>query len=74
MPGCSVADDFSAALGDPTEGRFAAALNFRATQSCPTLSGLAQKLALSGPETFTLDAVDGLMPKSPWLDNRIIER
>lgn len=74
VPGCSVADDFSAALGDPTEGRFAAALNFRATQSCPTLSGLAQKLALSGPETFTLDAVDGLMPKSPWLDNRIIER
>ena len=74
VTGCSVADDFTAALGDATEGRFAAALNFRDTQSCPTPSGLAQKLALSGPETFTLDAVDGLMPKSPWLENRIIVR
>lgn len=74
VTGCSVADDFTAALGDVTEGRFAAALNFRDTQSCPTPSGLAQKLALSGPGTFSLDAVDGLMPKSPWAENRIIVR
>ena len=43
VPGCSVADDFTHALGDPTEGRIAAALNFRASnnQSCPAASGLA---------------------------------
>ncbi len=74
VTGCSVADDFSAALGDSTEGRLAAALNFRDTQSCPMPSGTTQKLALSGPETFSLDAVDGLVPKSPWLENKIIVR
>ncbi|MFB3063636.1 MAG: peptidase, partial [Gammaproteobacteria bacterium] len=74
VTGCSVADDFSAALGDSTEGRLAAALDYRDTQSCPTPSGTTQKLALSGPETFSLDAVDGLVPKSPWLENKIIVR
>ncbi|MCH8221706.1 MAG: peptidase [Proteobacteria bacterium] len=74
VPGCSVADDFSAALGDSTEGRLAAALNYRDTQSCPMPSGTTQKLALSGPGTFSLDAVDGLVPKSPWLENKIIVR
>ena len=74
VPGCSVADDFSAALGDPTEGRLAAALDYRDTQSCPIPSGTTQKLALSGPGTFSLDAVDGLVPKSPWLENKIIVR
>ena len=74
VTGCSVADDFSAALGDSTEGRLAAALNYRDTQSCPMPSGTTQKLALSGPETFSLDAVDGLVPKSPWLENKIIVR
>ena len=41
VPGCSVADDFNHALGDTTEGRIAAALNFRASnnQSCPAASG-----------------------------------
>jgi C-terminal processing protease CtpA/Prc len=41
IPGCSVADDFTRALGDPTEARIAAALNFRASnnQMCPTASG-----------------------------------
>lgn len=41
VPGCSVADDFSHELGDPAEGRIAAALSFRASnnQSCPAASG-----------------------------------
>jgi carboxyl-terminal processing protease len=43
VPGCSVADDFTHAMGDPTEARIAAALGFRASnnQSCPTASGAA---------------------------------
>jgi hypothetical protein len=41
LPGCSVADDFTHELGDPAEGRIAAALSFRASnnQVCPTPSG-----------------------------------
>ncbi len=43
VPGCSVADDFTHALGDPTEARIAAALTFRASnnQTCPVASGFA---------------------------------
>jgi C-terminal processing protease CtpA/Prc len=74
VPGCSVADDFSTALGVATEARFAAALDYRDSPSCPAPSGLAQKLALSESGTMSLDAVDGLVPKSPWLENRIIVR
>ena len=35
IPGCAVADDFSKPLGDPTEARFAAALNYIENGSCP---------------------------------------
>jgi len=44
VPGCSVADDFTHALGDPTEARIAAALSFRASnnQSCPAASGISE--------------------------------
>jgi hypothetical protein len=41
LPGCSVADDFLHALGDPAEGRLAVALAYRAGQSCPVPSGVA---------------------------------
>ena len=40
VPGCSVADDFEAQLGDETEARLAAALNYRDTGNCPAPSGL----------------------------------
>jgi carboxyl-terminal processing protease len=41
VPGCSVADDFTHALGDASEGRIAAALALRASnnQTCPAASG-----------------------------------
>ncbi len=38
LPGCVVADDFTHELGDPAEGRLAAALQYRATQTCPAVS------------------------------------
>jgi C-terminal processing protease CtpA/Prc len=41
LPGCSVADDFTHALGDAAEGRLATALANRAGQSCPAPSGVA---------------------------------
>ncbi len=37
-PTCTVADDFSHALGDPAEGRLSAALSYTSTGSCPATS------------------------------------
>jgi hypothetical protein len=74
VPGCAVADDFGHALGDATEARFAAALEHRLTQSCPTPSGAKPSLELSKPggpaSWFTLD---GVVHKSPWLENRSMD-
>lgn len=42
-PTCRVADDFGHALGDPLEGRLAAALNYRATGVCPAPSSTFAK-------------------------------
>ena len=69
LPGCSVADDYSRALGDPAEGRLAAALGYRLDQGCPT--------ATAGAPAGTaraLSSADGLARKSPWRENRILRR
>lgn len=70
IPGCSVADDFTNQLGDPAEGRLSVALDMQAGQSCPAPSGFA-------PGTFSKigaprDAVEAIVPKSPWHTNRIV--
>jgi len=72
LPGCSVGDDFTAQLGDTAEGRLAAALMYRATQSCPAASGLAQP-GLSKPGA-PLSATDGIIPRSVWDSNRIYRK
>jgi hypothetical protein len=68
IPGCSVADDFTHALGNENEGRLAAALAWR------TNGGVC-----SGPPTGTVKvlgvtqpAPDFIVPKTPWLENRIL--
>jgi C-terminal processing protease CtpA/Prc len=67
IPGCSVADDFQHALGDPAEGRFAAALGYRVGLTCTVPpSGLSK--SLEGAPV----AADGVIHKSPWLENRIL--
>ncbi|MCZ6831058.1 MAG: peptidase, partial [Gammaproteobacteria bacterium] len=72
VPGCSVADDFTAQLGDPSEGRFATALAYRDMQNCPAPSGIA--LPSVSSSITSLSAVDGTVVKSPWLTNRILRR
>ena len=54
LPGCSVADDYGHALGDPAEGRLAAALNYIATPgACPSpASGFAKSLLAQQPATI----------------------
>ena len=39
MPACPVKDDLARQLGDPAEGRTAAALTYIATGQCPAPSG-----------------------------------
>ncbi|HLU06005.1 MAG TPA: S41 family peptidase [Woeseiaceae bacterium] len=70
VPGCSVADDFEHALGDPLEKRFQSALAYLENGSCPAPSGVAAP-GLS-KTAAPLSATDGLMPKSPWRENRIL--
>jgi hypothetical protein len=69
LPGCSVADDFSHGLGDPAEGRLAAALGYRIDQGCPA----AAASAVAG-RARDLSSADGLAQKSPWRQNRILRR
>jgi carboxyl-terminal processing protease len=70
VPGCSVADDFAHALGDPSEARLAAALGYRVNESCP-----AAATGSTNPDMVRgASATDGLAHKSPWRENRILRR
>ncbi|WP_422099569.1 S41 family peptidase [Variovorax sp.] len=73
-PNCTVADDFSHALGDPNEGRFSAALALRSTGSCPVPVAAAARKA---PELEKTDAAQDAGPmlllRSPLRENRLIE-
>ncbi|HEY7671901.1 MAG TPA: S41 family peptidase [Gammaproteobacteria bacterium] len=74
IPGCSVADDFTHALGDANESRFAAALAYRTggQASCPAPSGLGGP-GMSKPSN-ALAAAEGEIRKSPLRENRILLR
>lgn len=67
LPGCAVADDFSRALGDPGEARLAAAIGYLTNGSCPAASDQAAALAAGASATTG----EGVVPKSPWRQNRI---
>jgi C-terminal processing protease CtpA/Prc len=70
VPGCSVADDFNKALGDPTEGRLAAALDYRDGQGCPAPTGAVP--GVLGKAGVPADLQEVITPKSPWHTNRIL--
>lgn len=46
LEGCAVADDLTKPLGEPSEGRLAAALAYIDTGSCPATSGASQKTGI----------------------------
>jgi len=73
VAGCPVADDFTHALGDTAEARFAAALQYRASGSCPAVSVTQGTLQKEGARP-SLAAIDGTVPKTPWLENRILRQ
>jgi C-terminal processing protease CtpA/Prc len=64
LAGCDVADDFAHALGDLAEGRLAAALAYRDSPTCPAQPTRALRAAL--PQ-------EGVVLKSPWRQNRILQ-
>jgi hypothetical protein len=63
IPGCSVGDDFTHALGDPAEGRLAAALDYRRSRGCPA--------AATAEAAGRPSSAEGVAPKRPWRQNRI---
>ncbi len=69
LPGCSVADDFSHDLGDPAEGRLAAALAYRTggSAACPAPTGIAVPPTIHDLEHPTLH-------RPPWRTMRILRR
>lgn len=71
VPGCSVGDDFNALLGDPAEARLAATLTYRDNQTCPAATGNSNA-GISKPTGRRVPA-DGIVPKSIWQKNRIME-
>jgi hypothetical protein len=72
LNGCSVADDFSLALGDANEGRLRAAIAYRASnnQTCPAATGNAPDVQLKAAGRSELQ--DGVLWKSPMRENRIL--
>jgi carboxyl-terminal processing protease len=71
VPGCSVADDFTHALGDSAEGLLASALSYQATGVCPVPpSGFAPEPPLS-QGAYVPPKADGQVVKSVWQSNRI---
>jgi carboxyl-terminal processing protease len=75
VPGCSVADDFTHELGDPAEGRIAAALAFRESnnQVCPAASGVSPPQV--SKSAFGLETDERLRVSKPAARlNRIIRK
>ena len=73
VPGCRVADDLTRALGDPAEGRLAAALAYRDSGTCPVSEAISRGFGPEADSPDSLEAGDGIVHKPPWLTNRIIE-
>jgi carboxyl-terminal processing protease len=72
LPGCSVADDFTAALGNASEDLLQTALDHRIGRVCPVPSG--SKPSFSKPFNGAAGEEAGVVVvKSPWLMNRWLD-
>lgn len=72
IPGCSVADDFNHELGNPLEARFAAALNYRLSPSCPAATGMGPSDRVQ-PQSVRLSSEASMHIRRPfWRENRIL--
>ena len=71
IAGCSVADDLSHPLGDPSEAMLATALGYRSTSVCPVLS-VGQAQALAAGRAGANAASSGFMVRGPARENRLM--
>jgi hypothetical protein len=71
LPGCSVADDFNHALGDPQESRLASALAYLGGAGCPAASGGIAPPGQFKPNFSDVNSTEPGMVKPPWRTNRI---
>ena len=69
--GCSIADDFSHALGDANEKRLAAALYYRTNNACPLATNSTGVMKKAGSP---LQNLDGVLIKAQGLQNRIMRK
>jgi hypothetical protein len=74
VPGCSVADDFTHALGDSSEARLAAALGYLTSATCPAPSSSASLTRSPVLGAQVRPVTDGLLHRSPFRENRILRR
>jgi carboxyl-terminal processing protease len=73
VPGCSVADDFGHALGDPAEGRLATALAYLANPQAATCP--SPPTGTAAPATLTQrQLLERIFVRSPLRDMRILRR
>jgi len=73
VPGCRASDDFSRALGDPAEGRLAAALSYRDSSICPVPESVDQSFGGEAAAPLVPESREGTVHKPPWLTNRIMQ-
>lgn len=67
--GCSVPDDFRHALGDESEHRFAAALNYIADETC---GAYGYGIYVAEPQMGVRLLQDGVIARPEWRQNRIM--
>lgn len=70
--GCSVPDDYTKPLGDAAENRLEVALAYQAGMGCVAPASLGPDVF--GKPGFSLDAVDGVVYRSPFDSNIIMRR
>jgi hypothetical protein len=70
VPGCSVADDFNHALGDPREARLEAALGYMVNGTCPAAAAIPSAVDIGAAQILR----EGTLHRSPWRENRILRR
>jgi len=70
--GCTVADDYTQQLGDAEENRLEVALAYQAGMGCITPVSFGQNQF--GKPWLPLDAVDGVVKRSPFASNLVMRR
>ena len=73
LPGCQVADDFSRALGDPLEARFAAARDYRDGLGCPAATTVTVP-RLGKPAASGVADEELVLPRNPAREMRLLGR